>query len=109
MEVGTKFHGTIFQSLVFNVLTICHTALELINELHFNMLHINQNQHIHLTPPGLGVRFPQLSCVCGVCMFSPGVSSGYSGFLPQAKDMHGRPIGMSKVPVVYECVCDCAL
>ncbi len=36
-----------------------------------------------------------------------GVSSGYSGFLPQSKDMHGRLIGVSKVSVVYECVCEC--
>ncbi|KAK3527184.1 hypothetical protein QTP86_014596, partial [Hemibagrus guttatus] len=33
-----------------------------------------------------------------------GVSSGYSGFLPESKDMHCRLIGVSKLSVV----CDCA-
>ena len=40
------------------------------------------------------------------------VSSGYSGFLPQSKDMHVRLIGDSKLPVgviesVRGCLCMC--
>ncbi|KAK3561349.1 hypothetical protein QTP86_030657, partial [Hemibagrus guttatus] len=31
-----------------------------------------------------------------------GVSSGYSGFLPQSKNMHCRLIGISKLSVVSE-------
>ncbi|KAK3549065.1 hypothetical protein QTP70_030123 [Hemibagrus guttatus] len=50
------------------------------------------------------------SCLRHVCVefaCSPrasGVSSGYSGFLPQSKDMHGRLIGISKLSVVCDCV-----
>ncbi|KAK3571581.1 hypothetical protein QTP86_014449, partial [Hemibagrus guttatus] len=46
------------------------------------------------------------SAVCVEFACSPrasGVSSGYSGFLPQSKDMHCRLIGISKLSVV--CVC----
>ncbi|KAK3559974.1 hypothetical protein QTP86_033671, partial [Hemibagrus guttatus] len=50
------------------------------------------------------------SCLHHVCVefaCSPrasGVSSGYSGFLPQSKDMHGRFIGIPKLSGVCECV-----
>ncbi|KAK3523301.1 hypothetical protein QTP86_029522 [Hemibagrus guttatus] len=47
------------------------------------------------------------SAVCVEFACSPralGVSSGYSGFLPQSKDMHGRLIGISKLSVVCDCV-----
>ncbi|KAK3513721.1 hypothetical protein QTP70_028757, partial [Hemibagrus guttatus] len=46
------------------------------------------------------------SAVCVEFARSPralGVSSGYSGFLHQSKDMRGRLIGISKLSVVYDC------
>lgn len=50
-------------------------------------------QHICLAPPGLGVRFLPLFCVCCVCIFSLCIW----GFFPQSKEMHCRLIGISKV------------
>ncbi|KAK3565116.1 hypothetical protein QTP86_033169, partial [Hemibagrus guttatus] len=50
------------------------------------------------------------SCFHHVCVESAcsprasGVSSGYSGFLPQSKDMHDKLIGISKLSVVCDCV-----
>ncbi|KAK3513642.1 hypothetical protein QTP70_028823 [Hemibagrus guttatus] len=47
------------------------------------------------------------SAVCVEFACSPrasGVSSGYSGFLSQSKDMHGRLIGISKLSIVYDCM-----
>lgn len=59
----------------------------------------------HLQGWGFDSRL-HLGCVEFAC--SPrasGVSSGYSGFLPRSKDMHGRLIGISgKLSVVCECV-----
>ena len=59
----------------------------------------------HLQGWGFDSRL-RLVCVEFAC--SPrasGVSSGYSGFLPRSKDMHGRLIGISgKLSVVCECV-----
>ncbi len=39
------------------------------------------------------------SCLRGFSLGTPGFS-GYSGFLPQSKDMQVRLIGDSKLPVV---------
>ncbi|KAK3564830.1 hypothetical protein QTP86_027969 [Hemibagrus guttatus] len=54
----------------------------------------------HLQGWGFDSRLRRV-CVEFAC--SPrasGVSSGYSGFLPRSKDMHGRLIGISKLSVV---------
>ena len=61
----------------------------------------------HLQGPGFESRQGHVCAEFACAPRVSGVSSGYSGFLPQSKDMHVSLMGVSKVSVVYECVCEC--
>lgn len=54
----------------------------------------------------ISAPFPPLSFVCPFCMFSLclGVSSGFSGFIPQSKVMCYRLIDIAKLSVVCDYV-----
>lgn len=59
------------------------------------------------SPPGVGGSNPASSLEFAWSPHAPGVSSTYSGFPRQSKDMRRRLIGVSKLVIVCECVpCD---